>query len=278
MTETRADDKTAERFARKRGVGFPVVPLDEAVNVIKKAGRQGNEHPISAFAHYLGHGTTNSGSFKRNLAAFRDWRLITRNGEKVALTNLGQRIAYPTNSDEELKNLQEAFRNCGIFLKVYEDTAKGEPYAFPTIANLAIRYGVSPVSKDRFVRSFTESAVTAGFAELDGGKITFIRPTDGTTKQEPPQDPRDEESDEEQPKHAGESPPPPQDKQDPPADTPVMTYQLAPPIQAGTLTFEIRSYRSLSQNALTQMLKVINEVEKLAELLNRDQDHSEGSE
>jgi hypothetical protein len=263
VTETSTDEKTSERFARKRGIGFPVVPLGEAVNVVRKVGRQSNEVPISAIAHHLGHETTNSGSFKRNLAAFRDWRLITGSGERVVLTDLGQRIAHPTGSDEELEDYQEAFRNCGIFLKVYEDTAKDAPYALQSIANMAIRYGVSPVSKDRFARSFTESAVTAGFAELNGDKVTFGQPDRG--EEEPPDSDQGEENRDE--RSPGQTPPPP-----PPSQAiPALVHQVWS-FTGGRVVLEIHSDRPLPPHAYAKVAGVVSEAQSLAELLSMEND------
>jgi hypothetical protein len=259
MTETSTEAK-AERFTRKRGVGFPYLSLGDAVAVIRVAGRQSREHSGEAFARYLGHETTNSGSFKRNLAALRDWKLITGTNDRVVLTELGQRIAFPTNSDEELHNLQKAFNSCAIFLRVYEDVAKGEPHSPQTVANMASRYGVSPVSKDRFARSFTESAVMAGFAEMDGGKVIFGQ-TD--RDEEPPDSDPGEESRYDQP--PGATPAPPL------RTVPALVQQVWS-VTGGKVVLEIHSDRPLPPHAYAKVAGVVSEAQSLAELLNVEND------
>jgi hypothetical protein len=173
------------RPTRKRGVGFPVVGLPEAVEIMKKAGEYGSEHKLSAFAGYMGHSTANSGSFKRRIAAFKDWKFIASGtGDRVVFTELGRRVAYPTDGFKTKSDLQEAFRNCEIFWKVYDESAKGVPLSLGTLANLAVRQlGVAPISKDRFADSLAASAVAAGFADMDGGTVFFVEPGNETTRQ-----------------------------------------------------------------------------------------------
>jgi hypothetical protein len=78
------------------------VALPEAVSILRTAGKHGTEHAMSAFATYLGHSTHNSGSFKRRLAAFRDWKFIAGGtGDRVVFTDLGRRVAYPTDPVKE---------------------------------------------------------------------------------------------------------------------------------------------------------------------------------
>jgi hypothetical protein len=261
MTETSNNGK-AEKFTRKRGVGFPFLSLGDAVVVIRKAGRQGKEHSGEAFAHYMGLETTNSGSYKRKLAALRDWKLITGTNDRVVLTELGQRIAFPT--DEEVNDFREAFNSCAIFVTVYEDVAKGEPYPFQRVANMATRYGVNPVSKDRFARSFIESAVTAGFAEMDGGKVIFGQ-TDPDEEEPPDSDPGEESRHDQPP---GETPPPPA----PPSRTvPALVHQVWS-FTGGRVVLEIHSDRPLPPHAYAKVGGVVSEAKSLAELLSMEND------
>ena len=288
MTET----STEARITRKRSVGFPFLSLGDAVTVIRKAGRQRNEHTAEAFAHYLGHETTNSGSFKRNLAALRDWGLITGTNERVVLTELAQRIAFPT--DDGLADFREAFDNCAIFARVYEDMAKGEPYPLQRVANAAIRYGVNPASKDKFARSFTESAVTAGLAEMDGGKVVFLGPGSDVAVQL--QDSA-RATDQMVVAHAASAHgqagqarvvvnPEAADEAtfvggmrgaavghnatvgyQEPEERPAVLHQQSWDFQAGNLVFEIKSSRSLPASAFMQIGKVMSEIEKLKDML-----------
>jgi hypothetical protein len=177
MTENGAGGQATERLARRRGIGFPVVPLPETVTILRKAGKHGQEYSMNAFAGYAGHSTSNSGSFKRRLASFRDFGLIVgASGDRVVLTDLGRRVAFPTDPEKERRDLQEAFQNCDLFMRVWDDSAKGVPVSLSTLANLGVQLGVAPVSKERFAESLSQSAVTAGYAEQAGERISFVRP------------------------------------------------------------------------------------------------------
>ena len=41
--------------SRKRSRGFPVVPLSEAAQILKEAGKYGFEHSTASFAAHMGH-------------------------------------------------------------------------------------------------------------------------------------------------------------------------------------------------------------------------------
>jgi hypothetical protein len=265
MTETSPNGKTAERFTHKRSIGFPVVALPDAVRVIKKAGKHGTEHSTTAFATYLGHSTPNSGSFKRRLAAFRDWQFITGRGDRVVLTGLGQRIAYPTEPGKELQDLQEAFRNCEVFYKVWDEVAKGEPVSLAVLANRGIHYGVSARSMDQFAESLSKSAVAAGFARpSDSGKIVFI-PSDevadeaGSFQGGENHDGRGQDQQDETP-----PPPPP-----PPPSTAALVRQEWP-FPGGKVVLEIHSDRPLPAHAYAKVGSIVSESKGLADLLSTE--------
>jgi hypothetical protein len=285
-----------ERIPRRRGIGFPVVGLPEAVAVVRKAGQHGTEYSIPAFATYLGHSTHNSGSFKRRIAAFRDWKLIAGGtGERVVLTDLGRRIAYPTDPIKERRDIQEAFQNCDLFWKIWDDGAKGVPYSLETLANLGVQLGVAPVSKDRFAESLSQSAVAAGFAEQVGERISFINPDSKVppgVAHERVIDDSIQVTDEvravaatahaagsAEPVRAsvadrgvvmGESDPAAgvvADRQAPVEERPALLHQQSWEIGGGSLNVEIRLNQSLPAEAFIQLGKVMAEVEKLKTLL-----------
>lgn len=305
-TEGQAPERT-ERFQRKRGAGFPVVALPEAVEILRKAGRHGNEHSISAFATYLGHTTPNSGSFKRRLAAFRDWKFIaSATGDRVVFTDLSRRVAHPTDPAKERSDLQEAFQNCALFWKIYDDSAKGVPISLASLANHGVQLGVSPLSKEQFAESLSQSAVEAGLAEMDGEKVVFIAPrgdiavelhdsaraTDrvyamadtayGSGSAEPVRvsigdDMAAGEADSEEPMPSidmtpGRTSPAGRDmvgerRQESGGERPALLHQQSWEVGGGSLTVEIRLNQSLPAEAFMQLGKVVAEVERLKALL-----------
>jgi hypothetical protein len=299
VAEGQAAERT-ERFPRKRGAGFPIVALPEAVAILRKAGRHGNEHSISAFATYLGHSTANSGSFKRRLAAFRDWKFILgMTGDRVVFTDLGRRVAYPTDPAKERKDLQEAFENATLFWTVYDDSAKGVGISLATLANHGVQLGVAPVSKEQFAESLAQSAVEAGLAEMEGEKVVFLGPgndlaielrdsaqvTDQMVVAHriygggPPGTVQVDAADPEVPvggvsfgdvspgQVTGNVVGRDQVMRTEPAERPAVLHQQTWDFKAGNLIFEIKSSRSLPASAFMQIGKVMSEIEKLKDLL-----------
>ncbi|MCL4293775.1 MAG: hypothetical protein KJ056_12230 [Acidimicrobiia bacterium] len=172
---------------RKRATGFPVVSLAEAAAILKEAGKYGFDHSTAAFATYMGHSTTNSGAFRQRLAAFRDWKLIAGRGDSLAMTDIARVIAHPTDGDAERRAMQSAFMNSPVFFKLYEESAKGRPLATAQLGSRAVlNLGVAPGSKDKFVQSFTESAVAAGLAALNEDGRIVLEPLDAGTHGEQP--------------------------------------------------------------------------------------------
>lgn len=173
---------------KSRGTGFPVVSLPEAAKILAQAGKYGIQHAATAFAGYMGHKTTNSGAFRQRIAAMRDWKLITNSGDPIVMTEIGQAIALPIDSGAEAKALRQAFKNCELFMKVYEASAKGVPLDLESIGNNAVlNHGINAAAKQKFVSSLRDSAIHAGLAEVsEKGKITFLSESDSTPTDEPP--------------------------------------------------------------------------------------------
>jgi hypothetical protein len=163
--------------SRKRGVGFPQLPLPESVDAVIKLGQHGKSHSQDAAAAYLGHATPNSGAFRGKLASLRDWGLLARGDrDKVVLSELAQQLvleAHDLESNRQL--LLAAFESCRIFGMFYNDSAKDTPLDMQRLRTTAVmRFGVASDQADRFVDSLIQSAVYAGIGAFDGSKATFI--------------------------------------------------------------------------------------------------------
>jgi hypothetical protein len=167
--------------AKPRGARFPVLTLPAAVDIVHAAGQHGADHHINAFAGYAGHKTTNSGGFRGKLAAIKEWKLISVNGERVTLTDLGKKFARSHEPLSEKDALQESFLGCKIFTKFLEEMPKGKSQAIDHLATRAsLDHSVNSDTKTAFVKSFTASAVAAGLAtsEDDGKSFVFKAPTE----------------------------------------------------------------------------------------------------
>lgn len=246
---------------RKRATGFPVVSLAEAAEILKEAGKYGFDHSTAAFATYMGHSTTNSGAFRQRLAAFRDWKLIAGRGDSLAMTDIARVIAHPTDDDAERRAMQSAFMNSPVFFKLYEESVKGKPLAAAQLGNRAVlNLGVAPGSKDKFVQSFTESAVAAGLAVLnEDGQIVPESLDAGTDGGQPSSD--DQSLDNPQAVQPSSGRIQPAARQGPPV------VHQAWAIDGGSIVFEIRTDKPLPATAFATVGEVVGSLEHLAETL-----------
>lgn len=250
--------KSATVKRRKPTTGFPVVSLPEAAKIIREAGKYGFEHSVSAFARYMGHSTTNSGSFRQRLAAFRDWKLIAGRGDTVVFTDTAKTIALPPDIDSEREALQTAFMNCGVFASLYDGVTKGQPVDAQNLGAKAVHeLGIAPGAVDRFTSSFIDSAVTAGLAEADNGQFILLE-SDGATDWPDLADAENIEA-EARLTEPGRS---------------RVRLTNAPPVvhqawtlPAGAVVFEVRLDRPLPAAIFAQVGAVVQEIESLADRL-----------
>lgn len=231
--------------------------LAEAAEILKEAGKYGFEHSVSEFASYMGHTTTNSGAFRQRLAAMRDWKLIAGRGDNVSMTDIARTIALPPDEISEMEALRAAFKNCAVFYKLYEESPKATPLARQRLGNRAVlAFGVSPSSAAKFVGSFVQSALAAGFAEApDEVSIILIELSEDdadvqvqTNEAQVPS--RSTASATARPLQSSRS------------VTPVV--HQAWPIDGGTIVFEIRSERPLPASAYATVGEVVASVERLS--------------
>lgn len=263
MAETNAnsgEEASPSTPRRKRATGFPVVSLAEAAAILKEAGKYGFDHSTAAFATYMGHSTTNSGAFRQRLAAFRDWKLIAGRGDSLTMTDVARLIAHPTDDDSERRAMQSAFMNSPVFFKLYEESAKGKPLAAAQLGNRAVlNLGVAPGSKDKFVQSFTESAVAAGLAALNEDGQIVLGPLDaGTDGGRPTEDQSLDNPQAAQPLSGRIQLAARQ-------GTPVVRQAWA--IDGGSIVFEIRTDKPLPATAFATVGEVVASLEHLAETL-----------
>lgn len=240
---------------RKPTTGFPVVSLAEAAEILKEAGKYGFEHSVGEFASYMGHSTTNSGAFRQRLAAMRDWKLVTGRGDSISMTDVARIIALPPDEVTELDALRAAFTNCSIFNKLYEESQKGTPLARSGLGNRAVHaFGVSPSSVSKFVASFVDSSVAAGFARVgENDRVTLLKLDEDVNGLDATKEP-----------HAAvtSTATTPRSAQASRSATPVVHQSW--PIEGGTIVFEIRSERPLPASAYATVGEVVASLERLS--------------
>jgi hypothetical protein len=252
------EQKAEATKRRKPSTGFPVVPLPEAAKIVREAGKYGFEHSVSAFARYMGHSTTNSGSFRQRLAAFRDWKLIAGRGDTLVFTDTAKTIALPPDSRSEREALETAFMNCAVFAALYEGVAKGQPIDAQNFGAKAVHeLGVSPSAVDRFTTSFIDSAVAAGLAEADNGQFILLDPNAAADAAD--LEPEDED--------AADAPPTEPARGRTRFTQPPPVVHQAWTLPAGAVVFEVRLDRPLPAAVFAQVGAVVQEIESLADRL-----------
>jgi hypothetical protein len=263
---TAADTEPPDR-RRTRARGFPVVPLDEAADVIRRAGRYGHSHPEQAFAGYLGHQTTNSGAFKQRFAAMRSWGLVSAERNEVRLTDLGRRLAHPISPEDERQAMREAFLHAAVFAELYSASAKGHELDTQILANRAVHsLGISPKSTTKFGDVFARSAIAAGLAiELAPGKVELIGdeqdqdPAPSASESEPKPSLREQEV----------STGTPSTSRRPHSESAPIIHQVWP-AEGGSISFEVRLDQPLPAKAFTELAGIFAAVERLVSELGSD--------
>lgn len=263
--------------SRKRGTGFPVVPLSEAASILKDAGKYGFEHPTTSFAAHMGHKSITSGAFRQRLAAFRDWGLITGRGDMLTMTEVARKIAMPPDDDTEREALQQAFWNCDVFMGLHEGMAKGQPLDRDRVGSQAVHgFGVAPTRAQVFSRSFVDSAVAAQLARIDGqGNLVLLEAgDDAATEEHGPEDegPIIVDAEESGPTKTGR----PAGRES--SGTPPPTIRQSWPITGGEIILEVRSEEALPAAVFSEIGEVVTRLEALSASLSQFEDSDAGAE
>lgn len=233
--------------------------LAEAATILKEAGKYGFDHSTPMFASYMGHSSTNSGAFRQRLAAFRDWKLIAGRGDSLSMTDIARKIALPPDEQTEIQALREAFMNSPVFARLYEDIGKNRPLTQSNLGSKAIHdFGIAPASNEKFVQSFTESAVAADLGELTDDGLIVLRSISDENDMGDDDLPTDVDRSSRSSATAHAQPVMRQ-------GAPVVHQVWA--IDGGTIAFEIRTDKPLPATAFATVGEVVASLEHLAETL-----------
>lgn len=265
MAEPAETNKPTEATkSSNRGTSFPVLSLPEAAKIIRDAGAYGKQHTASALAAYAGHQTANSGPWKQKAAALREWGLIAAQGETITLTDRALQIAHPESPEKAQAAMLDAFHGSKLFMMIYGDLAKGSELSIAQLGNKAVTsHGVSIGSKDKFTKSFVESAAAVGLAERIGtDKVKILAVTESASPGAPAEQAEDSEVDE-----------PANNKDTTKAKrrvgTPVIDQTWL--VKNGEVSFSISSDRALAASTYAEIGKVVTAVEDLVKLLGVDE-------
>lgn len=269
---TEDGSKATKHTRRAAGVGFPSMPLGDAVSLIKKIASYGTTHTDAAVASFLGHSTANSGPFRSKIAAMRDYGLITGRGGDLTVTPLALEIVHPGLDADPQASLRAAFGKCKLFTTVIDALPKDVELELSGLANTAMHnHGVASQSKDAFASSFVKSGVLAGLVEeLAESKVRI--PAQASAAHSPTEEAETEDAIENSPQGAGAGgftglggrggfqrvvyPEP---------SNAVVNHSW--PIDGGVIRFTIESSKTLPATAYGVIGTVIEAGDKLAEML-----------
>jgi hypothetical protein len=250
---------------RHQSAGFPVLSLADAAEILRAAAKVGTSHSLGSLAGLMGHSTTNSGPFRRKLAALREWGVVDGRADRFTITPTGLSIALPRDPEDETQGLRTAFLNSAIFARTYRSVAKGRDVETAGIANNAVHnLGVAAAAKDDFVRSFVASAIASGFAERVGDRrVRFLsEPAAG----EPVATNTIQARSLERPDVSGFERT--RRGMEPDMQRPILRQVWA--TTAAQIVLEIRSARPLRTNDFSLLAKVVGDIEDLAMHMNSD--------
>jgi hypothetical protein len=258
-----------------RGAGYPALDLEKAVGIIHTVGAHGGDLSVSAFAQYCGHSTANSGPFRTKVAAFRDWSLATKKGDRILLTDLGKEVAKSPDPMADHGLLRQVFEACKIFQAFVENQAKGVPIKRETLGRAAVfDHKISAKTQDQFVATLVDSLTTVGLATTDGeaGTVTFLSAADPAASAAPTA----EQAPGTDPAAAATAAPAAQPPAAPPAHAPAAQAPATPsagapvllrqvwPTASGEVVLAIHSTDPLPASAFTLVGDVVQAAEALA--------------
>jgi hypothetical protein len=161
--------------AQQRGTAFPGFSLAVCVVAIKDLMNHGGQATPDHLATYLGYRSTNNGAYLTKVGACRQFGVLDKTGPVFVPTALGQRILHPVYPQDAQAALVEAFMNCDLFRRVYEDfKGKELPPEFGMKNALRNIYAVKPERVNDCYRILMESAETAGFFTTRAGARTHL--------------------------------------------------------------------------------------------------------
>lgn len=152
---------TAKSSSERVDRPYPRVPLQEAMKVALtiKEKNGGNPWDTSEVAKALGLSKTNNRFFYA-AAASRDFGLTEggRDSKTISLTELGRKLVYAGNPEEEESTKREAFLKVPVFKSVLEHYGGSNLPEMQYLSNtLQKEFGLHPLTHEEFASLFREN-------------------------------------------------------------------------------------------------------------------------
>jgi len=115
-----AQDAERMDWGRGESKDFPVIQLDDALEIARRVKDLGNSADMSAMERVLG---IRGGALARKLASARRWGLIEGKGQ-LRLTNLAKEIFFYVNDEQPAAAKIRAFLGVPMFRELYEMSSR----------------------------------------------------------------------------------------------------------------------------------------------------------
>jgi hypothetical protein len=158
------------------GVKIPPISFQEAIEIIKKvatiAGFQGDFDGLSRVTG----NTASSSTLLYKIYALKSYGLLTFQNKTYSITEIGQRIAQPASSDEEITFIFEAFQKHEMLRKVWENYATKILPQPEYLANFFEKnFGIPQQLKQDWAKYFTDAARYVGLLmERESGSYQVL--------------------------------------------------------------------------------------------------------
>jgi hypothetical protein len=164
---------TNQTIITKKGTRFPgrlLSSVIEDMRDIRGFGRNVTDH------HIAGDGSTISGSFLKKKAALGYFGLISKQDDHYQITDLAEKILYPSSEEEKQEAIIAAFLSPTLYKQLYDSVEKNQPIKVELLGNVIVReYGVSAASRNECVSIFIKSGIFASLiAYVEGTKHEVI--------------------------------------------------------------------------------------------------------
>ncbi|MFH1623471.1 MAG: hypothetical protein ABIA12_03105 [Candidatus Aenigmatarchaeota archaeon] len=111
-----ADEIERQEWGRGESKGFPVIHLDDAIEIARRVKELGSAADVPAMERVLG---IRGGALARKLASARRWGLIEGKGQ-LRLTNLAKDMFFYVSEDQPAAAKIRAFLGVPMFRELYE--------------------------------------------------------------------------------------------------------------------------------------------------------------
>lgn len=164
--EKTVDSKVDLKAKRQRSPGFPIIPIDEAINRVRAIFNQDKRAftTSEAILSHLGYkaGAQRSGTAGRVIAALKQYGLLDEKSGQFRVSDLAFKILHlPDDSEERANLISEAALTPPLFQRVLAHYQGELPSDATLRSHLILNERFNPDSVDSFIRVLRETIVVA---------------------------------------------------------------------------------------------------------------------